>query len=99
MAGLCFLSVNAGLAQEPDLASTNAPAELTLEQFLLNRVNSMPVLTVGETEQFTQQGWIINFIKKEGKVRLEIDCDAARRTKLQLSSKLLSVADVVKGKP
>jgi len=99
LAGLCFLSVNAGLAQGPDLASTNAPAELTLEQFLLNRVNSMPVLTVGETEQFTQQGGIINFIKKEGKVRLEIDCDAARRTKLQLSSKLLSVADVVKGKP
>jgi hypothetical protein len=66
---------------------------------ILNRINSMPILTVGETEQFTQQGGIINFIKKEGKVRLEIDCDAARRTKLQLSSKLLSVADVVKGKP
>ena len=66
---------------------------------ILSRVSSMPILTVGESEQFTQQGGIINFIKKEGKVRLEIDCDAARRTKLQLSSKLLSVADVVKGKP
>jgi len=65
---------------------------------ILNRVNSMPVLTVGETEQFTQQGGIINFIKKEGKVRLEIDINAARRSNLRLSSKLLSVADVVKGK-
>ncbi len=66
---------------------------------ILSRLSSMPVLTVGESEQFTQRGGIINFIKREGKVRLEIDADAARRSKLQLSSKLLSVADVVKGKP
>ena len=54
---------------------------------------------MGETENFLPQGGIINFAKKEGKVRLEIDLDAARRASLQVSSKLLAVADSVRGKP
>ena len=64
-----------------------------------NRVKAAPVLTVGETEQFTQQGGVIGFIKKEGKVRLQIDLGAARKASLQISSKLLSVADSVSSKP
>jgi hypothetical protein len=66
---------------------------------ILGKVKELPVLTVGETEQFIGQGGVINFTKKEGKVRLQIDLNAARRAKLQLSSKLLSVADSVTGKP
>jgi len=65
---------------------------------ILGKVKTLPVLTVGESEQFTQQGGIINFVKKDGKVRLEIDLNAARQAKLQISSKLLSVADTVRGK-
>ncbi|HEX3798153.1 MAG TPA: YfiR family protein [Verrucomicrobiae bacterium] len=66
---------------------------------VLVRVRSLPVLTVGETEQFAQQGGIINFTKRDGKVRLEIDLHAAQQARLQISSRLLSVADVVRGKP
>jgi hypothetical protein len=65
---------------------------------LLAKVNEMPVLTVGEAEPFISQGGIINFTKKEGKIRLQIDLGAARKAKLQLSSKLLSVADSVTGR-
>lgn len=65
---------------------------------ILSKVKDSPVLTVGEAEQFIAQGGIINFTKKDGKVRLQIDLDAARKAKLQLSSKLLSVADSVTGK-
>lgn len=65
---------------------------------ILGKVKTLPILTVGESEQFTQQGGIINFVKKDGKVRLEIDLNAARQAKLQVSSKLLSVADTVRGK-
>ena len=65
---------------------------------ILNRIKTKPVLTVGETDQFMEQGGVINFVKKEGKVRLEINLEAARQAKLEISSKLLSVADVVKGK-
>ena len=66
---------------------------------ILEKVKSAPVLTVGETEQFTHLGGIINFTNKEGRVRLEINLNAARLAKLELSSKLLSVADTVHGKP
>ena len=66
---------------------------------IFSSVNSAPVLTVGETDQFTQRGGIIGFIKKEGKVRLEIDLNAAREAGLEISSRLLSVADNVTGKP
>jgi hypothetical protein len=65
---------------------------------LLSRIKGLPVLTVGETEQFLTEGGVINFVKKEGKVRLEINLAAARNGKLDISSKLLSVADAVVGK-
>ncbi len=64
----------------------------------LNKIKALPVLTVGETDQFLEQGGVIKFVKKEGKIRLEVNLDAARQAKLQINSRLLSVADVVKGK-
>ena len=65
---------------------------------ILDKIKLLPVLTVGETDQFMERGGMINFVKKEGKVRLEINLAAARQAKLEISSKLLGVADVVKGK-
>jgi len=65
---------------------------------VLDRLKTRPVLTVSEIDEFLEQGGAINFVKKEGKIRLEINLDAARQANLQISSKLLKVADVVKGK-
>jgi hypothetical protein len=42
---------------------------------------------------------MVNFTRKDGKVRLEINLTAAEKAKVGISSKLLSVADVVRGKP
>jgi len=66
---------------------------------ILDQVRTLPVLTVGETDQFLQQGGVIRFLKKESKIRLEINLEAARQANLKISSKLLNVADLVKGKP
>jgi hypothetical protein len=57
------------------------------------------VLTVGETEGTTLNGAIINFTVESGKVRFEVDVDAADRGKLRVSSKLLSLARSVKKQP
>lgn len=65
---------------------------------ILLKTKALPVLTVGETEQFIKHGGVINFVKKEDKIRLEINVDSATESKLQISSKLLNVADVVRGK-
>lgn len=62
---------------------------------ILGKTSAQPILTVGEDRSFLQKGGIINFALKDGKIRLEINLRAARQAKLQISSKLLSVADVV----
>jgi hypothetical protein len=63
---------------------------------ILSKTSSLPILTVGESESFLENGGVINFILKEGKIHLAINLKAAQRANLQISSKLLSVADVVK---
>ena len=54
------------------------------------------VLTVGETANFAAAGGIINFKLDDGKVSLEINVGAAQRARLRISSKLLSLAKIVK---
>ena len=66
---------------------------------ILEAVKNSAVLTVGETDRFLTQEGMINFTKKENKIHLEINLVPAQRANLKLSSKLLTVADVVLGKP
>jgi hypothetical protein len=63
---------------------------------IIDVVRTDSVLTVGESPNFTGAGGIINFKLEEGKVGLEINVYAAHRAKLQISSKLLSLARVIK---
>jgi hypothetical protein len=53
------------------------------------------VLTVGETEGFATQGGIVNFKLEDGRVRLEINIEAAGQAKLRISSKVLNLAQIV----
>ena len=50
------------------------------------------VLTVGETDQFTEAGGMINFVIRDKRIRFEIRDDIARDAGLKISSKLLSLA-------
>jgi len=54
------------------------------------------ILSVGEAEGFANDGGVINFKLEEGRVRFEINLDAAERQQLHISSKLLSLAQIVK---
>jgi hypothetical protein len=65
---------------------------------ILDKASALPILTVGEDEQFAKKNGIIDFMLKDGKIRLEIDLAAARKAGLTISSRLLAVADVVNGK-
>ena len=51
---------------------------------------------MGEAEDFTANGGVINFKLKDARVRIEIDTAAAERAKLRISSKLLSLAEITK---
>jgi hypothetical protein len=62
---------------------------------LLADIGNAPVLTVGETENFTAAGGMVNFKIEAGSVRLQINVEAARKRELHISAKLLSLAEIV----
>jgi hypothetical protein len=63
---------------------------------IVRDLNGSSTLTVGETEGFASRGGVINFTVQENKVRFEINELAADRAGLKISSKLLSIAKIVK---
>jgi hypothetical protein len=64
-------------------------------QAILGNVKTTGVLTVGETETFASEGGVINFRIEAGTVRIQVNVDAAEQAKLRISSKLLSLAQIV----
>lgn len=63
----------------------------------LRGVRGAPVLTVGESPDFLEQGGIIRFVRQNGKIRFAISQDAAARSQLTISSRLLKLAIVPAG--
>ena len=61
----------------------------------LERLQGLPVLTVGESPQFAQQGGMIGFSLQDNKVRFEINLGAAQQAGLKISSRLLTLAKTV----
>jgi hypothetical protein len=66
---------------------------------VLAAVRGAPVLTVGQAPGLLEKGLGINFVLQEGKVRFEINQEAAERAGIKISSKLLRLATRVKGSP
>lgn len=54
-------------------------------------------LTVGESKEFAVQGGMINFVNRQGNIKLQINLKTIKRSGLKVSAKLLEVAEVVKG--
>jgi hypothetical protein len=71
-------------------------SEVGIMPEVLASVKGTPVLTIGEMDQFGQQGGIINFYLQDNKVRFEINLDAADKARLKISSQLLSLARIIK---
>jgi len=63
---------------------------------ILAGLGGAPVLTVGEADRFARRGGMIGFFFEDGRVRLEVNVKAAEAAGLRVSSKLLSVARLVK---
>jgi hypothetical protein len=62
---------------------------------ILGSVKGCSLLTVGESDDFTAAGGIVNFKVEDGRVRFVINVQAAQLNNLRISSKLLSLADKV----
>jgi hypothetical protein len=63
---------------------------------VLGALRAVGILSVGETDDFAAGGGVIGFRLDDGRVRLEINLQAASQQQLQISSKLLSLAQIVK---
>ena len=62
---------------------------------VLAAVGRRSVLTVSDMEAFARAGGIIGFVLQAGKIRFEINHEAARRANLTVSSRLLQLASIV----
>lgn len=62
---------------------------------ILNEIYKSGVLTIGESENFLENGGIVNFTIKDKKIRFEINLVAATDNGLKIRSKLLKLADRV----
>jgi hypothetical protein len=72
------------------------PSQRKRFQTIAGSMKSAAVLTVGESQGFADDGGIINFKLDNGRVRFEINVEAAERAHLYISSKLLSLAQNVR---
>jgi len=64
---------------------------------LLAELQNSPVLTIGESDTFLDDGGVISFTKRYGKIRFAINLEAADRCRLKISSRLLLLAEKVIG--
>jgi YfiR/HmsC-like len=63
---------------------------------ILGELKTAGSLTVGDTDGFASAGGVVNFMVERGKIRFQINLEAAEREKLRISSKLLNLAQIVK---
>lgn len=64
---------------------------------LITQIGAAPVMTVGESEGFLQQGGMFSFCLEGNKIRFEINVAPAERSGLKISSRLLLLAKNVMG--
>ena len=62
---------------------------------ILAKLDSHPVVIVGDVEGFARQGGTINFYLDQNKVRFEINAQAAKQNGLKISSQLLALGKIV----
>lgn len=71
-------------------------AALKNELALLDTSNT---LTVGEGEEFAKQGGMVGFVNRNDKIKIQINLKAFKQSGLNVSAKLLEVAEIVGGTP
>jgi hypothetical protein len=66
---------------------------------ILDELKGAPVLTVGDGDQFVHGGGMVGLFIEDGRMHFVINTDVAQRVGIRLSSRLLSLARIVKDGP
>ena len=64
---------------------------------LLARAAHFPIFTVSDADRFAESGGIAQLILEDDRMRFAINVTSAKRSRLNLSSKLLNLAQVING--
>ena len=72
------------------------PASAANWQGLLSDSKALPILTVGEHPQFTKLGGVIRLYTEGSRLRFEVNLTRSKEASLQVSSKLLNLAKIVR---
>lgn len=62
---------------------------------LLDELAKRPVLAVGDSEGFAEQGVMINLVLRDNKVKFQINYGAAREAGIEIDAQLLRLAELV----
>lgn len=74
-----------------------SPSERYREREILDQVKGLPILTVGDSPDFVSSGGTVQFFPDRGRIRLRVNIDSARSSTLNISSRLLGLADIYRG--
>ena len=74
-----------------------SPSENNNLSGILKIIKNKHILTVSDMNKFAQRGGMINLKQVKDKIRLEINHEAAKQSGLKMSSKLLKIAEVIRG--
>jgi len=66
---------------------------------LLDSLKNAPVFTVSDGHRFAEMGGVAQLILENDRMRFAVNVGAARRARLKISSKLLSLATIIKDQP
>lgn len=62
----------------------------------LDRLKGRNILTLGETEEFARDGGIVGLVKVDDHIQIEVNLQAAQRAGVKISSRVLSLAVIVR---
>lgn len=65
---------------------------------ILDKIDGLPILLIGDTPQYAERGVGINFFVGGNKIRFEINQKAVERRGIKISSELLNLAMIVEGR-
>jgi len=69
-------------------------SEIANQPGILSGLKGKNILTVSDTPNFMEQGGMIRFFTKNNKIQLQINLDAVKMAQLDVSSKLLRLAEI-----
>jgi len=88
-------AANLGELERCHLLFVSASEKANLPK-ILQATKDWNVLTVGDVDGFARDGGTINLVNEEQRVVIEVNMEAAQRSRLKISSKLLALAKIVK---